>query len=338
METGRIITITLKEFSDTLRGKKFLLIFVIYLIIAFVGAVSGIQDYAASLDRYTEVVTLGTDASLFQQIRPTILDVFFRMGGMVSTLGAVLAIAVGFDLISGERDEGSLKVLLSRPVYRDEVITGKVLGGTMTLALATFLALTITLALLLLSGRLPLLWEFWLILVFGAVSLLYLLGCFGIGLAMSAVSRRSGEALLFALSAFFILSLVVPAAGTITADWVVGEAPEAPQIVDEHEMDIWYAYQEEYRRHFELRAAIVQAANLFSIEWNYNEITRAITQPNLYLIMHGPPEDPWYYPVDAEPDLGVILGYLWTSIVALLLVPVIFLGFAYARFLRIDLR
>jgi len=338
METGRIFTIAGKEFADALRGKKFLLIFGIYLVIAFVGATQGIQDYTARLERYADILTLGTDVSPFMSIRPTVLDVFLRMGEAVSILGAVLGIAAGFDLISGEREEGSLKVLLARPVFRDEIITGKVLGGAMTLALATGLSLAITLGLLLLTGRLPLPWEFWLILVFGAVSFLYLFGCFGIGLAMSAVSRRSGEALLFALAAFFLLSLVVPTAGTVTAGLVVGETPKAPQIVDEKDMDIWYAYEEEFRRHADLRRNLVQAANLFSPEWNYNEIMLAVTKPNLYLIMSGPADDPWYHPVDMEPDFGVILSYLWTSIVALLLVPVLFLGFAYAKFLRLDLR
>lgn len=338
MEAGRIITIAGKEFADALRGRKFLLIFGIYLIIAFVGAMSGIQDYASSYELYAKAATIGADFSPHWSIRPTVLDVFMRMGETVAILGAVLGIAMGFDLISGEREEGSLKVLLVRPVFRDEIITGKVLGGAMILALATGLALAITLALLLLTGHLPLLWEFWLILVFGAVSFLYLLGCFGIGLAMSAVSRRSGEALLFSLSAFFVLSLVVPSAGTAVADLVVGQTPEAPQIVDEKDLDLWYAYQEEFDQHFTLRASIVQVANLFSPEWNYKEIAQAVTKPNFYLITHGPADDPFYYPADAEPDFGAILGYLWTSIVALLLVPVLFLGFAYARFLRIDLR
>ncbi|MCK8518080.1 ABC transporter permease [Methanoculleus sp. 7T] len=325
MEFERVITIAEKEFADTLRGKKFLLIFGIYLIVAFVGAVQGIWSY--------------TSGSSFLGIPPTILDVFQRMGATVSTFGAVLGIAAGFDLISGEREEGSLKVLLARPVFRDEIITGKVLGGAMTLALATGLSLAITLGLLLLTGHLPRLLEFWLILVFGAVSFLYLFGCFGIGLAMSAVSRRSGEALLFALAAFFLLSLAVPTAGTAVADLVVGETPEVPQIIDEKDMDIWYAYKEESQRHHDLRESIVQAAELFSPEWNYDEAMRAITKPHLYLLMRGPADgDRDAYSFDAEPDPGEILSHLWTSIVALLLVPVLFLGFAYAKFLRLDLR
>ncbi|HOZ44063.1 MAG TPA: ABC transporter permease subunit [Methanoculleus sp.] len=325
MEFGRVITIAGKEFVDALRGKKFLLIFGIYLAIAFIGAIQGIQSYTSGVS--------------FLGIPPTILDVFLRMGETVSTLGAILGIAAGFDLISGEREEGSLKVLLSRPVFRDEIITGKVIGGAMTLALATGFSLAITLGLLLLTGYLPRFLEFLLILVFGAVSFLYLFGCFGIGLAMSAISRRSGEALLFALGAFFFLSLVVPTAGTAVADLVIGEAPEAPQIIDEKDMAIWYAYKEEYQQRYDLRENIITVAELFSPEWNYDEIMRAVTKPHLYLLIRGSAGgDRDAYSFDAEPDPGEILGYLWTSVVALLLVPVLFLGFAYARFLRIDLR
>lgn len=54
--------------------------------------------------------------------------------------------------------------------------------------------------------------------------------------------------------------------------------------------------------------------------------------------MHGPADDPWYYPVDSEPDYTAILGYLWKNVVALVLIPVLFLGYAYVRFLRLDIR
>ncbi|MDK2975108.1 MAG: type transport system permease protein, partial [Methanofollis sp.] len=233
MERRQIFIIAEKEFTENLRGKRFLLVLSLFLIIAFIGALQGIQDYTVALDRYTETLTLGTDVSPLWQVKPTVLDVFFRMGETMSILGAVLGIATGFDLFSREKEDRSLKVLLSHPVYRDEVITGKVLGGVITLTLATVLAIGITLALLLISGYLPLAGECGMILVFGAVTLLYLVGCFAIALAMSVVADRSGEALMYALVFFFFLSLVLPAVGTVVADAITGDRPEKPVIADD---------------------------------------------------------------------------------------------------------
>lgn len=338
METARIFVIAGKEFTDTLRGRRFLLVLGMFLIIAFIGALQGIQDYHTDLDRYTEALTLGTDVSPLWQVEPTVLDIFFRMGETVSVLGAVLGIAVGFDLFSREKEDRSLKLLLSHPVYRDEVITGKVLGGVTTLALATVLAIGITFALLLISGHVPGAGECGMILLFGVVTLLYLVGCFAIALAMSVVADRSGEALMYAFIVFFLLSLVLPAAGTLVADTITADEPEKPVVVDDSDLDRWYAYQAECRHQQEIRNAIILTADLFSPEQNYDEIARAVTQPATYLIIHGPAEDPWYYPVDSEPDYTAILGYLWKNVVALVLIPVLFLGYAYVRFLRLDIR
>ncbi|WP_298667416.1 ABC transporter permease [uncultured Methanofollis sp.] len=339
METGRILIIARKEFADTLRGRRFLLVLGMFLIIAFIGALQGIQSYHTDLDSYSKMLTFGTTGvSPFWLVKPTVLDVFMHMGQTVSLLGAVLGIAVGFDLFSREKEDHSLKVLLSHPVYRDEVITGKALGGMATLALATVLAMGITLSLLLISSHVPLPGECGMIAVFGAATLLYLAGCFAIALAMSVVADRSGEALMYAFIVFFLLSLVLPAAGTVAADAVVGDGPEAPAPADDYDMEQWYAYQEEWRRQHDIRNAIVLTVHLFSPENNYDEITRAVTQPNKYLIMHGPPDDPDYYRPDSEPDYTEVFGHLWKNIVALFLVPSIFLGYAYIRFQRLDLR
>lgn len=339
METGRILIIARKEFADTLRGRRFLLVLGMFLIIAFIGALQGIQSYHTALDSYSKMLTFGTTGvSPFWLVKPTVLDVFMHMGQTVSLLGAVLGIAVGFDLFSREKEDHSLKVLLSHPVYRDEVITGKALGGVTTLALATVLAMGITLSLLLISSHVPLPGECGMIVVFGVATLLYLAGCFAIALAMSVVADRSGEALMYAFIVFFLLSLVLPAAGVAAADAVVGEGPEEPTIADDSDMEKWYAYQEEWRRQQGMRDAVVQTVHLFSPEINYNEITRAVTQPNKYLIMHSPPDDPDYYRPDSEPDYTEVLGHLWKNIVALLLVPAAFFGLAYVAFLRMDIR
>ncbi|MBP2144947.1 ABC-2 type transport system permease protein [Methanofollis sp. W23] len=339
MESRRIFIIAGKEFAETLRGRRFLMVLGIFLIIAFIGTLQGIQSYTADLDHYTQALTMGAESiSPLWQVRPTLLDVFYQMGEMVAVLGAVLGIAVGFDLISGEREEKSLKILLSHPVYRDEVITGKALGGMAVLTLSAVTALLITLAVLLLSGHMPLLGEWGLIFLFGAVSLLYLVGCFAIALAMSTVARRSGEALMYSLVCFFFLSLVMPAAGLVVADAIVGEAPE--RMPAGGDLDDWYDYQERWEaweHRTELRAAVLSTGQLFSPEQNFHAISQAITQPQKYLIMRGQADDPWYRP-DEEPDYGVVLGYLWQNVVALLLIPAIFFGFAYVRFLRIDLR
>lgn len=340
MEIGRICTIAEKEFADTIRGRRFLLVLALFLIIAAIGAWQGIQDYTDALDRYMQILQVtGTGAvSSLARVRPSILDVFMQMGEVMSTLGAVLGIAVGFDLISGEKEGHSLKMLLSHPVYRDEVITGKALGGIVTVAFAMAVALGIALALLLISGHMPSADESGFILIFGLVSFLYLTCGYAIALAMSVVADRSGKALLYALVVFFFLSSVIPAAGTLAADVVAGPTPVAPAVLGQDAREEWNAYLEERKDHDLMRNAVISTAQLFSPQATYAEVSRAVTQPLIYLNMHGTPDEAWSHFDEDDLDYAEVLGHLWKNIVALLLIPAAFFGLAYVAFLRMDVR
>lgn len=347
MEIGRIFTVAEKEFAENIRGKRFLLVLALFLIIAAIGAWQGIQDYNDALDRYTQTLQVtGTEmVSTLARVHPTVLSVFMQMGRAMSTLGAVLGIAVGFDLVSGEKEDHSLKLLLSHPIYRDEVITGKALGGIFMVAFAMAITLGITFALLLISGHVPSSGECGLIVIFGLVSFLYLICGYAIALSMSVVTDRSGKALLYALVIFFFLSSVVPSAGVLAADAIAGPEPVAPaDFSDQYSggesayLEEWNAYLEERRNRDQMRKAVIQAAYVFSPQLNYAEISSAVTQPLMYLNMHGAPDEAWSHFDEDDLDYSEIFDHLWKNIVALLLTPTAFFGLAYVAFLRLDVR
>lgn len=342
MGAKRVYIIAEKEFSDTITGGRFLLVLAMFLIIAAVGASQGIQDYNTALDRYKDITEHGQDEnySTYWQISPTVMDIFMKIGESMTILGAILGIAVGFDLISGEREGQTLKLLLSNPVYRDEVITGKMLGGVMTLAFTMATVLGVSLAILLIAGLTPTPGEMGLILIFGVVSLLYLTGCFAIALAMSGIAKRSGTALMYSLVIFFFLSAIIPAVGTLSADTLAGEKPLEPALVSYDTMEEeWTSYQDELRNYEINRKVVIDTFNIFSPQINYERISRAITQPLKCLIFYGGHYDnPCYYSVDEDIDYSEIFSILWKNIIALILIPVFFMGLAYVTFLRIDLR
>jgi len=66
--------------------------------------------------------------------QPSILSIFQHLISSLMLFGGMLAIAIGFDPISKEREARSLKALLAHPVYRDGVINGKAPGGVAALA------------------------------------------------------------------------------------------------------------------------------------------------------------------------------------------------------------
>src|SRR5690606_28611634 len=85
-------------------------------------------------------------------------------------------------------------------------------------------------AMLLLFSIVPTLEEFAAILIFGAVSLGFLLAYFSIALMMSTVARESGNALIYTLVIFFAVSSLLPLLGTVAADVLVGDPPEPPEV------------------------------------------------------------------------------------------------------------
>jgi len=142
--------------------------------------------------------------------KPSILYIFNPMAGATMALGTISAIATGFDQVTREKESRLLKILLAHPIYRDEIITSKALGGFAALPLAMSATILIALALLLLFAIVPSPTELGAILAFQLVLLVYLFTFFSVALLASEVVAESGSALVWSLVAIFVFSSIVP--------------------------------------------------------------------------------------------------------------------------------
>jgi ABC-2 type transport system permease protein len=104
-----IFVVAKKEFLDHVMGKKFLLILAILMIISLLAMYEGVENYNKQLDSYKEQTAEierhpeGMPQGWMSE-KPSILFVFLPMSFLFGILGAILAIAIGFNLISGEKD------------------------------------------------------------------------------------------------------------------------------------------------------------------------------------------------------------------------------------------
>jgi ABC-type transport system involved in multi-copper enzyme maturation permease subunit len=78
---------------------------------------------AAALSVFALLLVGNTELSLLDNAQ-----VVYDMAGIVTALGALLAVVVGNDSIAGERERGSLMALLLTPISRAGLVTGK-MGG-----------------------------------------------------------------------------------------------------------------------------------------------------------------------------------------------------------------
>jgi Cu-processing system permease protein len=118
MEIALVYAIAAKEARDRIRNRWVLVVAAVFTVFALVIAYFGSAGQGAVGVRSIEV-TLASLVSLVIYLIP------------------LIALILGFDTIVGERERGSLNLLLSMPVTRGEVLVGKYLGLAAALTLST---------------------------------------------------------------------------------------------------------------------------------------------------------------------------------------------------------
>lgn len=137
---------------------------------------------------------------------------------IVNIVISLLALLFVFDAICGEKERGTLKLLLSNSVPRDLVLLGKWIGGYLSLAVPLLVSLFGGVTYIALVGTVQMHGEFvarlgWIV----AVSLLYVAVFFALGMMVSAATHKASTALLISLFAWICWILVVPNLAPVVA-------------------------------------------------------------------------------------------------------------------------
>jgi ABC-type transport system involved in multi-copper enzyme maturation permease subunit len=130
---------------------------------------------------------------------------------------SLLAMLFVFDAISGEKENGTLRLLLSQKVSRFKIILGKYFGNMLTLAFSFLLSLIISfIAIILnfpnLSSR-----EWLRILIFALFTLLYISIFLIVGLWLSSLTKKASHTLIFCLFCWIFLVIIIPNLSTYLA-------------------------------------------------------------------------------------------------------------------------
>ncbi|GBC81907.1 hypothetical protein HRbin10_01022 [bacterium HR10] len=146
-------------------------------------------------------------------------DLFFLVG-VVMTLAAIF---FSFDLISGEREVGTLPLLLSNAVSRDVVILGKVLGAQMCILVPFLGSVFLGTVLLIVFGGVPLTLE-----DLGRLGVIWGAGAalisffFLLGVCASILFSRSATSLIVLLFCWVIAVFGIPSVSPLLAEKFVG--------------------------------------------------------------------------------------------------------------------
>ncbi|MBS0329152.1 MAG: ABC transporter permease [Proteobacteria bacterium] len=185
MEIAQIATIASKEFWDRIRNRWVLAVALVFTAFALVIAYFGAAQQGAVGFRSIDL----TIASLVS---------------LVIYLIPLIALVLGFDAIVGERERGSLDLLLSMPITRLELLLGKYFGLAAALAFSTIAGFGLVAIVLAAKLDLNALYHY-----FGFMLSSVLLGCAFLSLAVMlsvfAADRTRASGLAIATWFFFVL-------------------------------------------------------------------------------------------------------------------------------------
>ena len=239
------INIALREFHSSIRSKRFVITLASYLFMIFFFTYSIrdelIQRAGQAEVAYTSLPLTGVDGNMV--ITPLSLSTTSNLSTIL-IFGSILGITLGADSINREIEEGTIKVLLSHPLYRDHLITGKFLGNALSLGLMISVGFVFSIAYLLLLG-IPIDGASLIrSLIAAFVTLVYTTIFLSIGLAFSSILKRSEVSTLVAIVFVIFLILVYPLVSPTLASKLVGEKPCCPSEYNENKIDSCIAMKE----------------------------------------------------------------------------------------------
>lgn len=234
-----ILTVARKEVQSAFRSSTLVTITVLFLGLSVLSAYIGSATKHAEMTIYNETIARLAAGGITQlPARPDIqaLTMLGNLSEYVAIVGAVLAIMLGYRTVTQERESGGIQLILSRPVFRDQLLTGKLVGNGAIIAMLLALVFVFNASLLAVVGHaVPTALEIarigmFVVAAFAYMSLFLLLSVF-----LSVNMRNSASVFLVSLVVWMTSAFVLPqVAETLMANSTVmntvsGTTNQVPQ-------------------------------------------------------------------------------------------------------------
>jgi ABC-2 type transport system permease protein len=237
------MVIASKEFGDHLLSARFIVLLLILGLAAGIPiflATEQIRDLAEQVSGipalFIALFIIGPqDVSIFQ------LDVTVQ--SFIGLVAPLLGLAFAFDAVNGERSQGTLPRLLSQPIHRDDVINGKFVAGLAVIGLVLVTVCVVVAAFGLFKlGIVPAAYEVLRLIIWIAVTVVYVGLWLAFGLLLSVLVRRAATSALIGFGAWlviavfgqflarFVLAFLVPVSNALTEDNLAALSAQATAL------------------------------------------------------------------------------------------------------------
>lgn len=161
---------------------------------------------------------------------PSLFDSKYESNPIFSIFGAIdltfivrivlslFAILFTYDVIVGEKERGTLKLILSNEVPRDRLLVGKVIGGYISLIISLVIPLILGMLILFIYPNFSMSGQDWIrLFIMILIYFLYLSVFFTLGLLVSARTNKSSTSFLVLLFIWVIFVTVIPKISILAA-------------------------------------------------------------------------------------------------------------------------
>lgn len=308
-----LLTVFKKELADDFTSWRFIILFALALLLG----VAAIYEAAGSIRGAVTGETRFVFIALFTTSGRTPFSFLWFIGFFIPIVG----IALGFDAINSEKNNGTLSRLLSQPIYRDAVINGKFLAGVVTIAvMMTTIVLLVAGLGLRMIGLPPTSEEGVRLFFFLIASIIY--GAFWLGLAIlfSIFLRRIATSALASIAIwiflFFFMSII---AGVIANLVAPAEETLASQI---RNVEV------------QLMAMRVSPVMVFQEAMAVLLVPGMRTMGQILQLQVGGAA----FMLPTPLSLGQSLLTVWPHLVSIIVLTVVCFAISYVKFMREEIR
>jgi ABC-type transport system involved in multi-copper enzyme maturation permease subunit len=266
-------TIVRKEIVSNLVSYKFFIVLLLIIVLLFTSFFIMHRDFKQRLADYQvirpkpgepialvppnplSIFAKGMDEGLTRSFEIGVMGITVRAGQksgniifsffptpdflyVVRVVFSLVALLFGFDQVSREKENGTLRLMLANNVSRAKILFGKWLGNFLSLAVPFALVTLLGVALLSLDPEInwsaAQLWRLGLIL---ALTFAYIAFFLSLGILISTLTRRAAASIVILLFIWALIVFIIPNLGTLLARQMV-DVPSV-RALSEKRQQVW---------------------------------------------------------------------------------------------------
>ena len=313
VQSGPFWVLVQKEISDHIRSLRSIILFAIIVLTCLASlytAVSGIKDKDPS--------DLSRD-NLFLMLFTMYKDPIPPYITFIGFLGPLLGISLGFDAINSERNKGTLSRLMSQPIPRDYIINAKFVGALSVISFLFFALGFLVMGIgLLVIGIPPTAEEFWRIIFFIMISIVYVAFWLNLAILFSVRFKQAATSALSCIAIWIFFSVFF---GMLIS--LIGSALAPSQTAPVEDLLSYSKF--------------MHGLSNFSPNELFSEATSTLLTPSIRTL--GPLTMNQVYGAVPNPlSLGQSVLLVWPQLTGLIAATIVCFGLSYLLFLRQEIR